>query len=197
MDELEVWAQALAVPAIIHVDPRQPVRALTVGHYAQPFARMALRYPSTVDVRIAEAPELPVPPDRRAAALESWEDLPSGWKADVAAVGVPGDPVGAIRRVVDLLTTNGVLVVGIDSWSRGSAVREGLRRHFGQVLPYREWAPKPALFFLASNRRFGRPLRPLPPKLARINARYLEALFYLANDEVSLVYGSGPGKMKA
>jgi hypothetical protein len=111
------------------------------------------------------------------------------YRADVAGVAVPGDPVALLEALKPHLAPDAVVVVSLDQMARGRPVKDAMQRIWRQVLPYREHAPSPVLFLLASDQRFGATLRPFPPNLQRLNPRYLQSLFSLAKDEYDLLYG--------
>jgi len=186
---LEAFAEALSVPPMIHTPPRD-TKVLVVGAYALPLAKLALRYPSTTEVLVVVSdPQAPLPRDRRIRRLGSLEDIPDDWRCDVAGVAVPGDVRPLLGSIDDHLQEQGVIVVAVDRFARGRVVKDAMRGLWPQVLPYREHAPDPALFILASKRRLGRPYRPIPSNLGRLTPRYLSALFQLAKDEYQMLYG--------
>jgi len=185
---LEAFAEALSVPAMLHT-PLRNIRVLVVGVFAIPLAKLALRYPSTREVVVVAEPSAPLPRDRRLRRVSSIEDIEQGWRADVAALAVPGSPETLAREVKRMLTPDGLMVVAVDTFSRGRSAKDGLQQLLTHVVPYREYAPEPVLFLLASDRRIGRPLRPVPPGLSRITKGYLPALFCLGKDEYHLLYG--------
>lgn len=185
---LEVFAEALSVPAMIHTPVRE-TRVLTVGTYALPLAKLALRYPDTVEVCMADLHGAQTPRDKRVTALPSLDALPSQWAADVIGIAVPGDPKDVIKQVAPRLKPDGVLVVAMDVPSRAREIKDHLRETWSHVLPYREHAPDLVLFLIASDRVLGRPLRPIPPRLARINPRHLSSMFAFPSDEYRLLFG--------
>jgi len=86
-----------------------------------------------------------------------------------------------------------VLVVALDQFERGREAKSAMSRLWRQVIPYREWAPEPVLFLLASDRRFGPFKRPVPKNLQRVTEAWIPAMFTLAKDENFLLYGDRIG----
>lgn len=184
---LEVFAEALSVPPILHIPADRPLTVLTYGPYALPMAKLALRYPSTKKVIIVARDGAPVPQDRRVKLRDNLQDMPAGF--DLIASAVPGvPPLAELRK---LLKPDGALVVAVDQFGNGRKIKDLMTKlGFAQVLAYREHVPEPALFLMASNRRFGKPLRPFPAGLKRLTPRYLPSLFALAKDEYAALYGA-------
>lgn len=186
---LEIFAECLAVPPLQHVAAIGDVRILTVGQFALPLAKLALRYPSTVDVRMIGMDPTKLPADRRVSGVRSREALPADWQAHVIGVAVPGDPSRLLQELAPHLAPSGVIVVAVDQVKHSRQIKNTLGQIYTQVLPYRECAPEPTIFLLASNRRFGTPRRPWPPNLRHLNPRYLQSLFSLPQKDYRLLYG--------
>lgn len=184
---LEIFAEALSVPVVIHT-PVRPTRVLIIGPYGVPAAKLALRYPSTAEVVLVSSDEISLR-DKRFRRISSIKELPADWKADAAVVAVVGDPRPLLPLVKERLVPDGLVVVALDRFGRGRDTKDALRALWGQVLPYREYVPDPHLFLLAGDRRIGKPLRPIPPNLKRITDRYLQSLFTLGKDEYQFLYG--------
>lgn len=193
---LEAFAEAFAVVPWMHLPPPPAGRKLTalaIGPYALPVANFVLRYPDTGEVLLTDLGRTPpaTPQDKRVQIVPSWSTLAPTPRADLIAWALPGDPVPYLPAVAKLLRPGGVIVVAVDTFARGRAVRESLATCCGQVLAYREHAPDAALFLLAASpgRRFGEPARPLPNGLRRLTPPYVRSLFILAKDEHQHLYG--------
>lgn len=187
---LEVFAEALAVPPMIHMPPGRPLRVIAFGPYALPLAKLALRYPETSEVYLVAIDKAPALQDKRVKVLQRLEDLPQEFKADMVGIAVPGDPAGIVRTLRGHMTPEGVLVLAVDRMDRGRVLKDSMAKLWRQVLPYREFTPEPALFLMASDKRFGKPVRPFPANLQRLTPRYFSNLFTLAKDEYRLLFGS-------
>lgn len=184
---IEAFAEALSVPPMLHVTPAKPINVLIFGQFALPLGRFALRYPNTVDVRLVSTDT--ALKDQRCQQHDRLDDLPSGWLADIVAIAVPGDPTALLPELKLKMKADGVIVVAIDQFAKGRKVKDAMQVLWKQTLPYREYAPDPALFLMASDRKFSTSLRPLPTNLKRLNTRYIQAIFTLAKDEYALLYG--------
>lgn len=188
---IEVFAESLSVIPMLHVPANPGIKVLVQGSYGMPLASLALRYPTTGEIRIADLEQTQVPQDRRVSVVKDVVALPEDWKADVAASALPGDPVPRLASMKAHLAKDGVLVVAADKFDRGRAIKVAMQSMWKHVLPYRDWvAGEPSLFLLASDRAFGGFLRPFPSGLRRLTPRYLQVLFTLAKDEYRLLFGS-------
>lgn len=184
---LEIFAEAVSVPVMIHAPPR-PTKVLAIGAYALPLAKLALRYPDTTEVVLMRLDGAPIPKDRRVRVVESFEEL-GDTKFDVAGIAVPGDPRELLGPVRSRLQPDGLMVVAVDQVHRARDTKDAMRPLFAQVLPYREHAPDLAVFLLGTGQRLHKPLRPIPPKLHRINPRYLPTMFSWPSDEYRMLWG--------
>lgn len=187
---IEIFAEALAVPPFIYTAPSKTTKVLTVGPYALPLAKLALRYPEIEDVFMVSIDEGLVPNDKRVKTFASLEELPEDWKADIASVASRGNVPAVVVDVSDHIAPDGVMSVAVDIFANGRAYKDAISKSWPFVLPYREFTPEPALFFLLSKKKIVRPLRPFPVKLKRLTPRYLNNLFTLAKDEYILIFGS-------
>lgn len=187
---IEIFAEAVAVPPILHVDPIKPLNVIAFGPYALPLAKLALRYPQTEKVYLVAIDKAPPLQDRRVKVLDRVEELPSDLKANLIGVAVPGDPQSIMGSLRKFASGDCVGVVAVDRVDRGRALKDALGKTWSHVLPYRELCPEPALFLMVSDRKFGKPLRPFPAGLHRLTPRYLSNLFTLAKDEYRLLFGS-------
>lgn len=184
---IEAWAEAFSVPPMLHVPTLKPVNILTQGQFSLPMAKLALRYPNTNEVRIVGSDT--TPSDRRVHGHARLEDLPREFIADVVAIAVPGDPISLLPALKQRMAPDALIIIGIDQFSRGRHVKDAMTKLWRQVLVYREQAPDPSLFLMASDRRFGATLRPFPPNLKRLNPRYLQSMFVFPTDEYNLLFG--------
>ena len=187
---IEIFAEALSVPPLMHVPADRKMSVAAIGRCALPLAKLALRYPSTERAMLVSTGKGPLPRDRRLSVVRSIDGL-KGQSFDVVGMALPGDPARAIGLVRPLIKPGGILVVALDQLARGRAVKDAMQRLFRQVLVYREHVPEPALFLMAKDGQFGKPSRPMPPNLKRLTPRYLQGLFLLAKDEYKALYG-GP-----
>lgn len=194
---IEIFAEALAVPPVLYVPPNKAKTVLTVGPYALPLAKLALRYPETEAVLMVSIDESLVPNDKRVQTFPNIESLPNDTKADIAAIANRGDVPDLARKIKNYVASDGVVTVAVDLFKNGRAYKEVISKTWPFVLPYREFTPEPALFLLLSNRRINRPLRPFPARLKRLTPRYLNNLFTLSKDEYIFLFGTstsrGPG----
>lgn len=175
------------MPPLMHVSAMKPVKVLTQGQFSLPLAKLALRYPNTTEARIVGSDT--TPKDRRIRGHARLEDLPEDFTADIVGIAVPGDPTALLPTLKKYMAPDAIIVVGVDLFSRGRVVKDAMSKIWRQTLVYREHAPEPSLFIMASDRNFGATLRPFPPNLKRLNPRYLRALFELATDEARLLFG--------
>lgn len=194
---IEVFAEALAVPPMLYVAPNKAKTVLTVGPYALPLAKLALRYPETERVLMVSIDESLVPNDKRIETFSSLDNLPQDTKADVVAIANRGDIPDLAGKIRKYVHPEGVVTVAVDLFKNGRAYKEIVAKIWPFVLPYREFTPEPALFFLLSNKKINRPLRPFPARLKRLTPRYLNNLFTLSKDEYIFLFGTptsrGPG----
>jgi hypothetical protein len=193
---LEAFAEAISVVPWLHVAPRHPTRVLTLGRFAWPAAKLALRYPETVEALVVDAESLSLPRDNRIVRAPSLAALPSP-RADapinLMAIADPGRGWGDAETAKPYLAPDGLVVVAIPVITQWRIAKDSLAQIFAHVVPYREHAPGPALFLLASDLPIRRAGRPLPNNLQRITPRYLDALFLLAKDELDTLYGPAKG----
>lgn len=186
---IEIFAECLAVPPVLHTSAMGDRNFLTIGTFALPLAMLALRYPTTHDIRLVGIELEKIPRDKRAGAIRDLQGLPADWKADAAALALPGDPTPKISSVTKFLDPQGVLVVAVDQFQDAKTVKDALRQHFPHVLPYIEHAPDKTCFLLASNKKLHKPLRPWPTNLRHLNPRYLQSLFALPVNDYHFLYG--------
>jgi hypothetical protein len=189
VDPIESFAEALSVPPILHVHPTRELKVLVLGQFALPVVKLALRYPNTAEAHLVAVDNYPK--DRRVISHRSLDHLPKDLKVALVGVAVPGDPSAALLAIKPYTTPDAVVVVAVDQLGKGRKIKDTMQTLWRQVLPYREHAPDPALFLMASDQKFGAALRPFPPGLKRQNPRYLGAMFTLAKDEYDLLYGPG------
>lgn len=184
---IEAWAEAFSVPPLMHVTTLKPIKVLTQGQFSLPLAKLALRYPNTVEVHIVGSDT--TPKDRRVHGHARLEDLPTDFLADIVGIAVPGDPTALLPSLKKHMAPDAIVVVGVDLFNRGRVIKDAMNALWRQVLVYREHAPDPSLFIMGSDRVFGATMRPFPPGLQRLNPRYLRSLFELATDEARLLFG--------
>lgn len=190
---LEKFAEAISVVPFLHVPADRPVKVLAVGPYALPVAKLALRYPNVAEIHLSSMETATFPNDRRAIRHETMADIPDDLKADIVALALPSDPIPRLLALKQHMAPEGVIVVALDTFDRGRKVKDAMSKLWTQVIPYREHAPEPVLFLLASDRRFGRFLRPIPKNLKRLSEAYIPTLFTFAKDEHFLLYGNSIG----
>lgn len=178
------------MPPILHLPGSAPVRVLSDGPFALPLAKMALRYPTTREVTLLNLGKSVPPRDERVKLLIGANTTD---KYDLIGIATAGDPGSRIDGLAPHLLPSGIMVVAVDSFNRGKHVKQTLQKHFKHVVPYREHTPERALFFLASNKPFGKPVRPFPRWLKRLNPRLMSALFTLGKDEAQFLYGPSQG----
>jgi hypothetical protein len=176
---------------MVHTKDHAQVRVLVVGNYALPVAKLALRYPGTIEVYALVDKGLMLR-DKRMHHINSLDDLPKGFKADVLAVAVPGDPTAMVTSLRPYASPSSTIVVSFDTMSRGKQVLDAIKPLWPHIVPYVAHVPESALFFLLSDRKIGQPVRPFPPKLKKLTPGYMNSLFILAKDERRLLYGDMP-----
>lgn len=192
---LEAFAEAISVVPWLHVPVRRPIRVLTVGRFAWPSAKLALRYPETVEALVVDADALSLPRDARIVRAPSLAALPPPnpeAPINLVAIADPGRGAADAAAAKAYLSPDGVVVVAVPVHAQWRATKDALSADFAHVVPYREHAPGPALFLLASDRPLRRSGRQIPQGLQRITPRYLDALFLLAKDEQDILFGPKP-----
>jgi hypothetical protein len=186
-NSLQIYAEAFSVVPLLHVPADKPIRVLSVGPYALPLAKLALRYPATTEVVLASIDTAPAPTDKRVKVVKTLDGVSGTF--DVLGMALPGEAYGLLPQVKKLLAPGGVLVFAVDQFQRGRQAKDALRPLWGHIFPYREFTPDPSLFFLCSDEKIRPDQRPMPQNLYRLTPKYLPVLFTFAKDEYNFLYG--------
>lgn len=189
------FVEALSIVPIIHLPAGGGgQRVLIVGAAAMPAAMVALRYPQTVEVLVVD--ETPTGlNDKRVRQVARMEQVPAGWKADLAVVAVPvvTDSLAAAVRLHHKADT-GVAAFALARPMQVRSTKAMLRGQWSTVQPYREFVPtaaeadnRTAWFLLAGDHGFKR-TRPIPPWARHLSENYVPVLFTLSKDEYALAF---------
>jgi hypothetical protein len=177
---LGVFAEAISIVPFVHTKPKPGLRCLVVGFEASPLGALYVRYPETGQVLYYKTKALDHGKAKVLPGIAQATDI--NWKADVAAVAVPGSPLNEIATIRPLLADDGVLAVAIDDSKKANEIRLALKVQFPFVIPYRAHLPEPAVFFICSRAPVAR-ARPVPDSADHLSDQYLPCLFTFAKDE--------------
>lgn len=189
----DVFTEALVVTPLIHVPVGKLQHVLAIGQGAVATAAYALRYPSFAEVVvIGESLPPAMRQDKRIRQVRSLEELEKstpGWKADFVTVSLIGMSEGVLQQVRSHMNPGAVASIAVDRSTALRSTKELAKRYWAQVAPYREHCPEACWFFLVSDRTLTKH-RPVPGVAKRLTDRYLPALFTLAKDEYTALYGA-------
>lgn len=176
---------------IVHLPVAPGQNVLLVGKGSGVAAEIALRYPTTASILTVDDPL--ANKDKRIQNLARIEQVPAGWKADLAIVVTPtltDALVSSIRQRHE--ATNGAAVFAVAQPALVRRYRELLKQYWSVVQPYREYLPgqkDPQWFLMAGDHGFKR-YRPVPGWTSRLTDKYLPVLFTFSKDEYALSFGN-------
>lgn len=186
---MDPFAEALSVVPIVHLPAVPNQRVLLLGVGALGALETVLRYPTTTQVLVIDAPRIETK-DRRVGFVARIEQVPPDYRADLIICAVPITSDSLLDAIQQRLGANGVACIAISRPSQVRVTREAARKRWSYVQPYREYVPgqkDPAWFLLVGNSVFKR-YRPVPVWTRRLSESYVPALFTFAKDEYELAF---------
>ena len=187
---MDPFGEALSVVPIVHLPVLPNQRVLLIGVGATAALGTVLRYPTTAQVLVIDAPAFEVK-DKRVRFVPRLDQVPADWQADLAIVAVPVTSDSMLDAVKQRVRPDsGIVCIALARPSQVRAAREAARNRWSLVQPYRENVPgqkEPAWFLLAGDNGFKR-YRPIPSWTTRLSESYVPALFTLSKDEYALAF---------
>lgn len=183
---MDAFGEALGVVPIVHLPVTPGQNVLLIGKGSAAAAEIALRYPTTTNVRLVD--ESYTTKDGRVQPAR-LDQLPADWCADLAIVVLPtlsDTLVSAVRQRHK--ARSGVAVFAVSQPGLVRRYRDLLAQYWSVVQPYREYLPgisTPQWFLMAGDHGFQRH-RPVPGWTSRLTDKYLPVLFTFSKDEYAL-----------